>query len=181
MCISVQVLTCPSQRSLHKDTATEEQKAAFKIEYQKKSRDNARTPMQWDDSAHGGFTTAKEPWMRVNDNYKTVNAASQVDDENSVYHCYRQVLKARKAHKDIFVYGDWALVDEANTAVFAYKRTGEDGKAALVACNFTDKAVEWNAGTPIKEILVSPAGQTLDKIGSGSITLGPCEGIAVLL
>ena len=137
--------------------------------------------MQWDASPHAGFTTGSNPWMRVNDNYTTINAAAQVDDPNSVYHCWRQVLERRKTLKDIFVYGDFALVDEPNEHVFAYKRTAAGGETALAVCNFSDQDVTWNAGSGIKEVLVSPGGKTLDKVSGGEIALGPCEAIAVLL
>lgn len=73
--------------------------------------------MQWDDSPNGGFTTGPgRPWMRVNDNYKQINAASQAGDPASVYSAYREVLRQRKAFKDIFVYGDFAIVDEIGRA-----------------------------------------------------------------
>lgn len=137
--------------------------------------------MQWDASPQAGFTTGSNPWMRVNDNYTAVNAAAQVNDPSSVYHCWRQVLEKRKALKDIFVYGDFALVDEPNERVFAYKRTAPGGETALVACNFSDQAVAWDAGTKIKEVLVSPGGKSLEKVSGGEIALGPCEAIAVLL
>jgi glycosidase len=137
--------------------------------------------MQWDASTQAGFTTASNPWMRVNDNYTAINAAAQVDDPQSVYHCWRQVLEQRKALRDIFVYGDFALVDEPNERVFAYKRIAIDGKAALVACNFSSEQVEWDAGAQIKEVLVSPSGKSLYKVADGRITFGPYEAIAVLL
>ena len=137
--------------------------------------------MQWDASSHAGFTTGSTPWMRTNDNYTAINAAAQVNDPRSVYHCWRQVLERRKALKDIFVYGDYALVDEPNEQVFAYKRTAANGETALVVCNFSVESVTWNAGSPIKEVLVSPGEKTLDKVSSGEITLAPYEAIAVLL
>lgn len=63
--------------------------------------------MQWDDSPQAGFTTSSTPWMRVHDNYKDINAASQVNDPTSVFHMYRLALEKRKEHKDILVYGDF--------------------------------------------------------------------------
>lgn len=136
--------------------------------------------MQWDDTnPHGGFSTAK-PWMRVNDNYPQVNAASQVQDPTSVYSAYREVLRQRKAHKDIFVYGDFAVVDESHEQVLAYKRTAANGDTALVVCNFSADAVTWTfAGTP-REVIVSPTGKTTDDVNS-QVELGPYEAIALLL
>lgn len=73
-----------------------------------KGRDNARTPMQWDDSENAGFTDGT-PWIKVNDNYKEINAKSQVDDENSIFNCYRQLIKFRKEYP-VFVDGDFTLL-----------------------------------------------------------------------
>lgn len=169
-----------SSRSLHKDGADEKTRAAWKVEYQKKSRDNARTPMQWDDSPQGGFTTGSKAWMRVNDNYKDINAASQVDDPKSIYSAYREVLRQRKAHKDIFVYGDFAVVDETHDKVLAYKRTAANGDTALVVCNFSADSVAWKfAGKP-REVIFSPTGKTTADV-NGQIELGPYEAIALLL
>jgi glycosidase len=142
--------------------------------------------MQWDDTPHGGFSTAK-PWMRVHDNYPQVNAAAQVRDPTSVYSAYREVLRQRKARKDLFVYGDFALIDdddEAHDKVLAYKRTAANGEAALVVCNFSADAVTWGlAGTtdaPPREVIVSPTGKTKADVDS-KIELGPYEAIALLL
>lgn len=161
-----------------KDKVDEETRNRYKWNYQKKSRDNARTPMQWDTSAHAGFSTTK-PWMRVNDNYTSINAASQVDDPNSVYHCWRQVLGTRKEYKDIFVYGDYELVDEKNDKVFAYKRTGPDGKAAVVACNFSEGSVVWESPVKVGEVLIGTGKGGMVK--DGKVTLGACEAIAFLV
>lgn len=136
--------------------------------------------MQWDDTRHGGFSTAK-PWMRVHDNYPQVNAASQAQAPDSVYSAYREVLRQRKAHGDIFVYGDFAVVDESHDKVLAYKRTSASGDAALVVCNFSADAVTWQfAGTP-RQVLVSPTGKTTADVANSQVELGPYEAIALLL
>lgn len=170
-----------TQPSLHKDTASEAAKNSFKVEYQKKSRDNARTPMQWDDSPNAGFTTGNTPWMRVHDNYKEVNAASQVNDPTSIYHTYRQVLENRKKYKDIFVYGDFGLVDEPNDKIFAYERVAPNGDKALVVSNFSADTVSWSWDGKAKEVLVSPAGKKVDDVNGGAIQLGAYEGLTLLL
>lgn len=114
---------------------------------QRKARDNARTPVQWTADPHAGFTSASStPWMRVNDDYKDINVASQVSDTNpltSVFAFWKRGLANRKEHKDIFVYGDFELVDPENEKVVAYRRWGED-RAVLVVLNFTGGDVEWN-------------------------------------
>lgn len=170
-----------SSYSLHKNDDVAAQNS-YKVEYQRKSRDNARTPMQWDASPNAGFTTADaNPWMRVNDNYTDINAASQTSDSNSVYSCYRQVLGKRKEYKDIFVYGNFQLVDESNDKIFAYSRRADSGETALVVCNFSVDSVAWKLPGEAREVLTSPAGRTLNDLNSGEIKLAPCEAFAVLL
>ncbi|KND90189.1 Alpha-glucosidase [Tolypocladium ophioglossoides CBS 100239] len=174
---------CLNHWSLYKDSADEDTKARLKAEYQKKSRDNARSPMQWDASPHAGFTTTGggTPWMRVNDNYAPVHAAAQTSDPQSVYHTWRRVLEQRKALKDIFVYGDFELLDEQNDKVFAYKRMAGSGEAALVVCNFSAESVAWPWEGKAREVLVSPAAKTVKDVNGGEVRLGPCEAIALLL
>lgn len=137
--------------------------------------------MQWDSSPQAGFTTSSTPWMRVNDNYAAINAAAQTSDPQSVYHCWRQVLEGRKAHKDVFVYGDFELVDEPNEKVFAYKRTASGGEAALVVCNFSKDDIIWKIEGKVREVLVSPAGKTLEGVKGGEISLQPYEAFALLV
>ncbi|KAK2600227.1 hypothetical protein QQS21_005023 [Conoideocrella luteorostrata] len=174
-------IDCLNHWNLYKDSADENTKALLKTEYQKKSRDNARTPMQWDDSPQAGFTTSGTPWMRVNDNYKQINAASQVKAPDSVYHTYRRALEKRKEHKDVFVYGDFELVDEENDKIFAYKRVASNGDAALIVCNFSKSEVAWPSPVKAKEVLVSSDGKKLDHVTGDRIRLAPCEAIALLL
>lgn len=175
------IVLIQAPQSIHKATDDATTLEAFKVEYQKKSRDNARTPMQWDSSPNAGFTTDSQPWMRVNDNYKDINAASQTSDPDSVYHCWRQVLDQRKAHKDIFVYGDFAMVDEPNDKIFAYKRLAASGDSALIVCNFSTDGVSWKTTETPKEVLVSPTGKTIKDFDGGEVYLSPCEAVAVLL
>lgn len=137
--------------------------------------------MQWDATPNAGFTTATKPWMRVHDNHKQVNAASQVDDPKSIYRLWREVLQKRKANKAVFVYGDFELVDEANDKVFAYKRTAANGEVALVVCNFSAETVKWSFDGKAKEVVVTPTDKTLDQVNGGAIELGPYEAIGLLL
>lgn len=114
-------------------------------------RDNARTPMQWDDSAHGGFTTAAKPWMRVNDSYAEINVARQLAEPDSVFHFWQSMLRFRRAHADLLVYGTFEVLDAENEATFVFvkKHAGGAGgeEAAVVALNFSsgDQAVELSA------------------------------------
>lgn len=117
-----------------------------------KGRDNARTPMQWDDTENAGFTTGT-PWLGVNPNYTEINVRSQLHDENSVFHYYKKLIQLRKENS-IFVEGDFTLLLPEDENIFAYVREYE-GRKLLVAANFTDKEVEcpllkeW--GVPVSE------------------------------
>lgn len=104
-----------------------------------KGRDNARTPMQWDDTENAGFTTGT-PWLGVNPNYTEINARGQLQDENSVFHYYKKLIHLRKENS-IFVDGDFTLLLPEDENIFAYVREYE-GRKLLVAANFTDKEVE---------------------------------------
>lgn len=104
-----------------------------------RSRDNARTPMQWDDSAQGGFTSGK-PWIRINSNYKEINAVQQLGDPDSVFHYYQKLIRLRK-EKDIIVYGDFEALYRDDDKIFAYTRK-LDQKKLLTVCNFSDQDAE---------------------------------------
>ena len=87
-----------------------------------KAHDNARTPIQWNSSPNAGFCPADvKPWIRVNDDYRTVNAAEQLARPSSVL-SYGRVTKFRKQHKDVFMYGDFELLDPDHSQVYAYRR-----------------------------------------------------------
>lgn len=104
------------------------------IEAQKiSSRDNGRTPFQWDATANAGFTTGK-PWIDVNNNYNTLNAAAQEQDANSCLHYFRKLVKLRKEN-EVLVYGKYTLLDKDNADVYAYTREWQ-GKIILVLLNF---------------------------------------------
>ncbi|EXK76036.1 trehalose-6-phosphate hydrolase [Fusarium oxysporum f. sp. raphani 54005] len=111
-------------------------------EYQLKSRDHARTPVQWDSSTNAGFS-ATTPWIRVNDDYKEWNAAAQVAKPDSVFEHWKSALALRKELKDIIVYGDFELLDEENDDVFAYARSNGAQKVVVV-CNFRDREIPWS-------------------------------------
>lgn len=98
-----------------------------------KSRDNARTPMQWDDSINAGFTDGI-PWIKINENYKTINAESQQKDYNSVFQCYRKLVWFRKVFS-VFANGDFRMLLEEDEQFFAYRREDEN-EELLVICNF---------------------------------------------
>jgi alpha-glucosidase len=99
------------------------------------ARDHARLPLQWDPSSNGGFSQGK-PWMRVHDDYKAINVETQEGDANSVLSFWKQLLRLRKEHKDVFIYGSFELLDAHNVSIFAYKKRFR-GQAGLVVLNFT--------------------------------------------
>ena len=103
-----------------------------------RSRDNARTPMQWDDSKQAGFTEG-EPWIKVNPNYKKINAAQQLEDPDSVFHYYQKLIRLRHEN-EIIVDGVFQGLLEDNDDIYAYERILGDEKL-VVACNFTNKEV----------------------------------------
>lgn len=109
-----------------------------------KGRDNARTPMQWDDSENAGFTKGI-PWIRINPNYREINAASQVNDPESIFSCYRKLIRLRKNY-DVFADGTFHMMLEEDPDFFAYQRKN-DTCELLVICNFFD----YTRTYPLKE------------------------------
>lgn len=102
------------------------------------ARDHARLPFQWDSSANAGFTTGK-PWMRTHSLYKAINAKAQEKDVESVLSFYKRLLRLRKGHKDVFIYGAFDLIDPENISTFTFRKHYQE-KTALVALNFTTLA-----------------------------------------
>ena len=111
----------------------------------KKSRDNSRTPMQWDDSTNAGFSTGT-PWIKVNPNYTEINAREQLQRPDSVFHYYQKLIQLRKQH-EIIVYGKYELLDGTNPDVYAFTRA-LDNEKLLIVCNFTSKELDY----PIPEM-----------------------------
>ncbi|VDK13737.1 Oligo-1,6-glucosidase [Oenococcus sicerae] len=107
------------------------------------SRDNARTPMQWDDSAHAGFTKG-QPWFAVNPNYTEINVKNALADPNSVFYYYQKLIALRHSH-ELIVLGNYEELDADDAEVFAYKRHYQ-GQMLLVMSNFTDHDVKRDYG-----------------------------------
>ena len=101
-------------------------------------RDNARTPMQWDTSDNGGFTSGT-PWLQVNKNYKTINAAAQVNDPDSVFAYYKKLIALRHTN-EVMVNGVYDVLIPDHPQIYAYTRTLGD-KQLLVLCNDSDTNV----------------------------------------
>lgn len=111
------------------------------------SRDNARTPMQWDDTANAGFTTGK-PWEKVNPNYKDINVEQALADQNSIFYYYQKLIKLRH-EMPVITNGSYKLVDgnEKDPDVFAYLRQN-DQATLLVILNYTNKTLERHYDVP---------------------------------
>jgi oligo-1,6-glucosidase len=108
----------------------------------KTSRDHSRTPMQWDSSPQAGFSTAAQPWLAVNPNYKDINASQELGDPNSIYSYFSKMSRFREKTPAL-VYGDYEDLDPENAKIFAYTRTlGKD--KYLVVLNFSKDAVAYN-------------------------------------
>ena len=113
-----------------------------------KSRDNARTPMHWDDAAQAGFTTGT-PWLPVNPNYPTINAASQVHDEDSVFSYYKKLIRLRK-ETPVIVDGVFEMLLPDDEEIFTYRRTN-DSQTLTVICNFYGNERSIDAASLIPE------------------------------
>ena len=107
----------------------------------KSSRDHARTPMQWNDLENAGFSDA-EPWIKVNQNYKWLNAQAQITDENSIFNYYKQMISILKEN-EVVQFGDYQEYYEDSNEVYVYKRE-YDGKKLFVLSNFTAKEVTYD-------------------------------------
>lgn len=157
-------------------------------EYQKKSRDNGRTPVQWSAAENAGFTgPGVKPWMSVNTDYPNVNAEAAIKNPNSTYHYWATVLKLRKKYLDTFVYGDFTLLDKPNQELFAYTRQYGDQKI-LVVCHWTEKTLQWDAAvngiTVVKDVLLNTyesADDARPRFSDGKWTLRPYEAVVLLL
>jgi oligo-1,6-glucosidase len=145
-------------RNLYKEAVEEkgvDPQVALKVVHAK-SRDNARTPMQWDDSAQAGFTTGT-PWIKVNPNYKDINVAEALADPNSVFHYYKKLIQLRKENP-VIVYGTYDLILGAHEEIYAFTRT-LDGDRLLVILNFSRNIPVFNLSENIsfssRELLIS--------------------------
>ena len=140
-----------------------------------KGRDNARTPMQWDDSAYAGFSTAN-PWIMVNPNYTKINAKDQVNREDSVFKYYQKLIKLRH-ESELIVYGTYDLILDDDKDIYAYIRTLGDEKL-IVYCNFSENTREAELPEEFTngKVLIS---NYIDAKVNHKITLRPYEAIVI--
>ena len=143
----------------------------------KEARDNNRTPIQWDDSVNAGFNKGAKPWLKINENYTTINAASQINDENSIYNFYKKLLSLRKSDEYVntFVYGKFNEVYPEIKNIFAYIREDENHKV-LVVTNMKDNHEKINLDFKVNKTLLSNYNKEYDSL---DITLAPFEAFVV--
>lgn len=144
------------------------------------TRDNARTPFQWDDSANAGFTDGK-PWLMVNPKYKYINLATQINDSDSVFNFYKELISLRKnpEYESTLVYGDFSPYKSEQKNLLAYSRVGE--KSVMVIANYQKDAQTLSLPSKIKKVLLSNTSKTLDNssFNSTEIVLSPYELLVV--
>ena len=142
------------------------------------SRDNARTPMQWSNKEHAGFTTGT-PWLKVNANYKEINVKSQEQDADSVLHYYRRLVALRKSleYKEVFIYGQFVPVYEDTESIMAFYRVDEE-KRMLIAANFGREAVEVKLEYPVQRVVLSNCEKVLDN-EEHTLCLKSCEVVVI--
>ena len=144
------------------------------------TRDNARTPFQWDDSENAGFTDGK-PWLMVNPKYKYINLASQINDSDSVFNFYKELMSLRKnpKYESTLVYGDFSPYKSEQKNLLAYSRVGE--KSVMVIANYQKDAQTLSLPSKIKKVLLSNTSKTLDNssFNSTEIVLSPYELLVV--
>ena len=140
------------------------------------SRDNSRTPMQWTAGENGGFTTGT-PWISVNPNTSRINAASQVEDPNSIFAYYKALIRLRKEY-DVFAYGDFAPVDQKHPSVLAYRREYQ-GQSLLCVNNFYRAACNWRCPVSLEgyRVLLSNYG---DSTPTADWELRPYESVLLI-
>ncbi|KAI8954142.1 glycoside hydrolase family 13 protein [Xylaria longipes] len=151
-----------------------------------KARDHARTPMQWDASPNAGFCDANvTPWMRVNDDYTTINVGAQMKDDGAnadltVLRFWQQSIRRRKEHASVFVYGGFEELTPEHPNVFAYLRTSATGEKWLVVLNYFGRQVEWHmpSGLNVEAWVCGSYGRgQVGKPRKGMVPLKPWEGL----
>ena len=141
-----------------------------------KSRDNSRTPMQWNNSKNAGFTTGT-PWIGIPDNYRKINAEAALNDENSIFYHYKKLINLRK-NEELMVIGKYEDIDLENEKVYAYRRVGDNGELVIIS-NFYENPVEFDVkGLNLNnaEVLLSNY-KTEPEISEEKIFLKPYEAV----
>lgn len=140
-----------------------------------KGRDNARTPVQWDDSENAGFTTGT-PWIKVNPNYKQINAKAALEDKNSIFYYYQKLIALRK-EEPVMVYGHYALLEPDHESLYVYTRSLDEQKL-LVICNFTKEPAGYEVPAEFAGAQILIGNYQRDKV-EGTIEVKPYEAIVL--
>lgn len=144
----------------------------------RKTRDNARTPMQWNDDKNAGFSTGK-PWIEVNSNYGDINVEKDLNDPDSIYKFYQKVIQLKES-EEVFNNGRYELIDSDDSSIYAYNRTMNNDQA-LIICSFAPYKVKFDVPKEFinkSRILLSNYNEDLNSIPS-TIYLKPYEGIVL--
>lgn len=138
-----------------------------------KGRDNARTPMQWDDSTNAGFTDGN-PWLHVNPNYKDINVEKALADPDSIFYTYQKLIKLRHEN-DIVVDGDFELVDTSDEVLAYYRKL--NGEKWLVVANLSGEEQQFSSNEEIADVLLS---NYPERDNLNALSLKPYEAFAVI-
>ena len=141
----------------------------------KNGRDNARTPMQWDESKNAGFTTGM-PWLKVNPNYKTINVQNALKDKQSIFYHYKSLIELRKnsQYSETIIYGDYQLLLPEDQQVFAYIREDQQHRLLVVA-NFSEEQIVRTLEGEVKDVILSNYDET--NLDLSNLELRPYEAI----
>lgn len=147
-------------------------------EVNKTSRDQARTPIQWDSSNYGGFSKVK-PWININPNYQEINVYNNLNDKNSILNHYKKVIKLRSEgkYKDLFIYGKYKQLDLENENIYIYERALEND-LALVISSFSENNITYSLPNySIEKVILS--NYESYQIENNSINLKPYQSIVL--
>lgn len=143
-----------------------------------KSRDNSRTPMQWDDSINSGFTKGT-PWINVSKRYKEINAENNLNDKDSIFYHYKKLIDIRK-EEDVIAYGDYRILDKDNKKVYAYERS-LNNESVVVVNNFYKEGAEINLSKEIdldnKKVEILLSNYKDSSLDINSLKLRPYESV----
>lgn len=142
-------------------------------------RDNGRTPVQWSDATHAGFSGV-EPWIRVSDGYRTINVADQESDADSVLSFWKRMIGTRRRYKEQLIRGRFDVYDRENSKTFTYSKTGVNAaEVLLLALNFGDESADvfipGDVDERDMELLMSTSSEHSLNSSDGR-QLGPWEG-----
>lgn len=142
-----------------------------------KGRDNARTPMQWDQSVYAGFTDAEEPWLDLNPRYREINVEQALEDKQSIFYTYKKLIGLRKENKSI-VFGEFKLLLSDHPTIFAYEREYQEEKWIVVA-NLSREEQVLDLDIPTKEIKLILSNYNKETVSLNKSILEPFEAFVV--